>query len=399
MNKLASKLAALTVGTTVLVTSVGQASAATYTVKSGDSLDKIGRAYNISYKTIMSTNKLTSTLIFPGQQLIIGENQTSPTSSPSSTTTYIVKSGDSLSKIGSQYGVSSKTLMEWNNLSSTLIHIGQKLIVKGSTTSTTNSTSNSTVSSNTSTYTVKSGDSLSKIGSQYGVSSKTLMEWNNLSSTLIHIGQKLVVKGSTTSTTNSASNSSNTSNTTTYTVKSGDSLSKIGSQYGISYKTIMELNNLSSTAISVGQKLIVSGSTTSKSPSTSASTSTSTSSSVGNNIVSIAKQYLGAKYVFSGASPTSGFDCSGFITYVYNKAGVSTSRLSAAGFYNASTPVSTPKIGDLVFFSNTYKSGISHIGIYIGDNKMIAASGYFVQISDIDGAYWENHFTGYGRLS
>ncbi|WP_391121040.1 LysM peptidoglycan-binding domain-containing protein [Psychrobacillus sp. L3] len=334
MNKWSSKLAAVTVGTTVLLTSVGQASAATYTVKSGDSL----------------------------------------------------------SKIGSQYGVSSNTLMEWNNLSSTLIHIGQKLVVKGSTTLITNSTSNPSDSSNTSTYTVKSGDSLSKIGSQYGVSSNSLMEWNNLSSTLIHIGQKLVVKGSKTSTTNSASNSSNSSNTSTYTVKSGDSLSKIGSQFGISSKTIMELNNLSSTAISVGQKLIVSGSTTST------STPTSTSSSVGNNIVSVAKQYLGAKYVFDGASP-SGFDCSGFITYVYNKAGISTSRLSAAGFYNASTPISKPKIGDLVFFSNTYKSGISHIGIYIGDNKMIAASGYFVQISDIDGAYWENHFTGFGRLS
>ncbi|WP_391208541.1 C40 family peptidase [Psychrobacillus sp. L4] len=396
MNKWSSKLAAVTVGTTVLLTSVGQASAATYTVKSGDSLDKIGKAFNISYKTIMNTNKLSSTLIFPGQQLIISENQSSTTSSPSSTTTYTVKLGDSLSKIGSQYGVSSKTLMEWNNLSSTLIRIGQKLVVKSSTTSITNSTSNSSDSSNTSTstYTVKSGDSLSKIGSQYGVSSKTLMEWNNLSSTLIHIGQKLVVKGSTSSTTNSESNSSNTSSTTTYIVKSGDSLSKIGSQYGISSKTIMELNNLTSTAISVGQKLIVSGSTTSTSP----STSTSTSSSVGNNIVSVAKQYLGAKYVFDGASP-SGFDCSGFITYVYNKAGISTSRLSAAGFYNASTPISKPKIGDLVFFSNTYKSGISHIGIYIGDNKMIAASGYFVQISDIDGAYWENHFTGFGRLS
>ncbi|QFF98463.1 LysM peptidoglycan-binding domain-containing protein [Psychrobacillus glaciei] len=391
MNKWSSKLAAVTVGTTVLLTSVGQASAATYTVKSGDSLDKIGKANNISYKTIMNTNKLTSTLIFPGQQLIIGENQTTTTSPPSSMTTYTVKSGDSLSKIGSQYGVSTKTIMEWNNLSSTLIQIGQKLVVNGSTTSITNSTSNPSDSTNTTTYTVKSGDSLSKIGSQYGVASKTLIEWNNLSSTLIHIGQKLVVKSSTTSTTNLTTNSSNSSNTSTYTVKSGDSLSKIGSQFGISSKTIMEVNNLSSTAISVGQKLIISGATTS-------SSSTSTSSSVGNNIVSVAKQYLGAKYVFDGASP-NGFDCSGFITYVYNKAGISTSRLSAAGFYNASTPISKPKIGDLVFFSNTYKSGISHIGIYIGDNKMIAASGYFVQISDIDGAYWENHFTGFGRLS
>ena len=326
MKKWSSKLVALTVGTTVLLTSVGQASAATYTVKSGDSLSKIGKAYNISYKTIMNTNNLTSTLIFPGQQLNIGENQTSTTSSPSSTTT----------------------------------------------------------------YTVKSGDSLSKIGSQYGVSYKTLMDWNNLSSTLIHIGQKLVVKGSTTSTIKPPSNSSGSSNTSTYIVRSGDSLSKIGSRYGISYQTIMKLNNLSSTAISVGQKLIISGSTTSK--------PTLPNSSVGNNVISIAKQYLGVKYVFGGASP-NGFDCSGFITYVYNKAGISTSRLSSSGFYNASTPVSTPQIGDLVFFSNTYKSGISHVGIYIGGNQMISASGYYVQISKIDGAYWENHFTGYGRLN
>ena len=325
MNKWTSKIAALTVGTTVLLTSVGQASAASYTVKSGDSLYKIAKEYNISYETIMNTNNLTSTLIFPGQQLIIGKNQTSKTPASSSTTSYTVKSGDTLSKIGSQYGVSYQKLMEWNNLSSTLIHIGQKLVVKGSTTSTSNST--------------------------------------------------------------------DLSNTSTYIVKSGDTLSKIGSRYGISYQTIMKLNNLSSTAISVGQKLIVSGSTTSK-PTVKP---TSPNSSVGSTIVSIAKQYKGVKYVFGGASP-SGFDCSGFISYVYNKAGISTPRLSAAGYYNASTPVSTPQIGDLVFFSNTYKSGISHVGIYIGGNQMISASGYYVQISNIDGAYWEDHFTGYGRL-
>lgn len=329
MNKWTSKIAALTVGTTVLLTSVGQASAASYTVKSGDSLSKIAKQYNISYQTIMNTNNLTSTIIFPGQQLIIGEKQTSTTPAPSSTTTYTVKSGDTLSKIGSQYGVSYQTLMEWNKLSSTLIQIGQKLVVKGSTTSATKPPSNSAFESNTSKY----------------------------------------------------------------IVKPGDTLSKIGSKYGISYQTIMKLNNLTSTKISVGQKLIVSGSTTSN-PTVKPDSS---NSSVGNTIVSIAKQYKGVKYVFGGASP-SGFDCSGFISYVYNKAGISTSRLSAAGYYNASTPVSTPQIGDLVFFSNTYKSGISHVGIYIGGNQMISASGYYVQISNIDGAYWEDHFTGYGRL-
>lgn len=326
MNKWSSKLAALTVGTTVLLTSGGQASAATYTVKSGDSLSEIGKVYNVSSTTIVNTNNLTSNVIFPGQQLIIDDNQTPTTASTRSTTT----------------------------------------------------------------YTVKAGDSLSKIGNQYGVSSKTLMEWNNLSSTLIHVGQKLIVKGSTTSTTNPPSNSSGSSNTSTYIVKSGDSLSKIASKFGISYQTIMKLNNLSSTKISVGQKLIISGSTTTP--------PTSPNSSVGNKIVSIAKQYNGVKYVYGGASP-SGFDCSGFITFVYNKAGVSTPRLSSAGFYNASTPVSTPQIGDLVFFSNTYRSGISHVGIYIGSNQMISASGKNVQISNINGSYWEKYFTGYGRLN
>lgn len=266
MNKWSSKLAILTVGTTVFLTSVGQASAATYTVKSGDSLSKIGKEYNVSSKTIMNNNQLTSTVIFPGQQLIIEGNPTPTTSSKQSTTTY--------------------------------------------------------------------------------------------------------------------------------TVKSGDSLSIIGSKYGISYQTIMKLNNLSSTAIYVGQKLIVSGSPNSPSISKPASPK----SSIGNSLVAIAKQFKGVKYVYGGTSP-SGFDCSGFITYVYNKAGISTPRLSSVGFYNASTPVSTPQIGDLVFFSNTYKSGISHVGIYIGGNQMISASGYNVQISNIDGAYWESHFTGYGRIN
>ncbi len=168
----------------------------------------------------------------------------------------------------------------------------------------------------------------------------------------------------------------------TYTVKSNDTLSGIARQYGTTYTEIMKLNGLTSTKIKVGQKLQVNGSTA-------ASSST--------QLVNIAKNYLGVPYVFGGTS-TSGFDCSGFVYYVFKNAGKSVSRTSAAGYYYMAKKVSTPKVGDLVFFSNTYKAGISHVGIYIGNGKMINASGKSVNIASIQSGYWKSHLTSYGRI-
>ncbi|OCS82850.1 C40 family peptidase [Caryophanon tenue] len=180
----------------------------------------------------------------------------------------------------------------------------------------------------------------------------------------------------------------------TYTVKSGDTLSKIGSKYGVSYKTIMSQNGLKSTNIYVGQKLQVGG----KATKASSSSSSSKASASGSNIVANAKRHLGTRYVFGGSSPRSGFDCSGFVYYVLKQSGKKVSRTSAAGFYSASKKVKNPQVGDLVFFSGTYKKGISHIGIYIGSGKMISASGKKVNIASIHSGYWGKYFTGYGRL-
>ena len=180
---------------------------------------------------------------------------------------------------------------------------------------------------------------------------------------------------------------------TTYTVKSGDSLYKIATKYGTSYQSIMEFNGLKSTAIMAGQKLQIS----SKTATTKATSTTTKAKSTGEEVVSIAKNYLGTRYVFGGSTPY-GFDCSGFIYYVFKKSGKSISRTTAESYYNKSMKVSTPKVGDLVFFSNTYKKGISHVGIYIGSGKMISASGSKVQIEAVKSAYWKNHFTGYGRI-
>ncbi|WP_445480109.1 C40 family peptidase [Lysinibacillus irui] len=171
----------------------------------------------------------------------------------------------------------------------------------------------------------------------------------------------------------------------TYTVQSGDSLWKIATQHGISYQTLMNANHLSSSTIYVGQKLTINKQLSSISNTTS-------------KLLQVAKQQLGVKYTFGGAKPSTGFDCSGYITYVFNQAGISTPRKTAAGFYQTAKKVSTPQIGDIVFFANTYKAGISHAGIYIGNNQMINASNSGVSVANINSTYWKKHFVGYGRL-
>ena len=301
--------------------------------------------------------------------------------------TYTVKKGDTLSGIAKKYGVSYKTLMSWNNLKSTNIKSGQKLKVTGSTTKTAKTASSTKA---TSTYTVKKGDTLSGIAKKYGVSYKTLMSWNNLKSTNIKSGQKLKVKGTATS---SVKTSSSTKATSTYTVKKGDTLSGIAKKYGVSYKTLMSWNNLKSTNIKTGQKLKVKG--TAKKVSNSVATNSANTKL--QRAVSIALGQQGVPYVFGGSSP-SGFDCSGLVYYSYRNAGLSVYRTTAAGFYSISTPTSSPKVGDMVFFKNTYKAGISHIGLYMGNGRFIAASGNKVQISSVYESYWKAHFAGYRHL-
>ena len=113
-----------------------------------------------------------------------------------------------------------------------------------------------------------------------------------------------------------------------------------------------------------------------------------------------ATKYLGYPYVWGGASPATSFDCSGFVSWVINHCGVGWDygRLGAQGLCNICTRVSTPKPGDLVFFVGTYDTtGVSHVGIYVGDNMMLHC-GDPIQYSDLSSSYWQEHFYCYGRL-
>ena len=136
--------------------------------------------------------------------------------------------------------------------------------------------------------------------------------------------------------------------------------------------------------------------------SSSGSTSSSSTSAAGSKIISYGEKFLGVPYVFGGFSP-SGFDCSGFVCYVYTHSGVkNVSRTTAQGLYNQCKKISKSalQVGDLVFFTGTYDSDgpVSHVAIYAGNNRILQASGDRVNYGDLSSTYWQKHLYGYGRL-
>lgn len=220
------------------------------------------------------------------------------------------------------------------------------------------------------TYDVQAGDTLWKIATTNGITVSQLIEWNSLSNSTIYVGQKLIVGEDTTTVTPSS----------TYTVKSGDTLWSIATRYNLTVTQLKTMNSLTSDMIYVGQVLKVSTS------------GTQTQVSKVDSLITEAKKYIGTPYVYGGTTP-AGFDCSGYLGYVFNKVGVSLPR-TVALIWSGTKTVSTPNVGDLVFF-NTSGTGPSHAGIYLGDNKFIhSGSSTGVTISDMNNSYWKPRYLG-----
>lgn len=285
--------------------------------------------------------------------------------------TYQVQAGDSLWKIASTHHVTVDQIIQYNHLSSSSIYVGQKL-----------SLLEPHSHNQTASYTVKSGDSLTLIAKNYKISVTDLKSMNQLSSDLIHIGQILTVPVKT-EPANLAS-SSVKSNNTSYTVQPGDTLSKIALSTGVSVTQLKTLNHLSTDTIKVGQVLNL------------------TEKQVAHPILNAekllaeAKKYIGVPYVWAGNTPT-GFDCSGYLKYVFQTQGVTIPR-TVATIWAAATPVTSPVKGDLVFYATTAKSP-THAGIYIGDNKFIhAGSSTGVTITDMNNSYWKPRYLGARKI-
>ncbi|GHI01211.1 C40 family peptidase [Neobacillus kokaensis] len=349
-----------------------------YKVQSGDSLWKIASEHHLSVQEVMEYNHLSSPTIYVGQELSF----TIPNSPQIQTTKYTVKAGDSLSLIARVHNTTVSEIKSINHLSSDIINIGQVLevpiITGGQTPITTPITKE---------YTVKSGDSLSVIAKVYNTSVAELRKINNLSSDVIKVGQVIKIPA--------ASNSQLPvvpETAKTYTVKTGDSLSIIAKIYGLTLTQLTSYNNLSSDIIYVGQvlKLSSDGITV---PAPKAPELPKVNSSINaDELISEAKKYIGVSYVWGGTTP-AGFDCSGFLNYVFNKKGISIARTVAA-LWDAGTSVSNPQKGDIVYY-NTFGKGPSHAGIYIGDNKFIhAGTSTGVMITDMNNSYWKTRYLG-----
>lgn len=121
-----------------------------------------------------------------------------------------------------------------------------------------------------------------------------------------------------------------------------------------------------------------------------------------NKLMTEATKYIGMPYVWGGSSPSTSFDCSGYICWVYTKSGVyNLSRTTAQGIFNQCAKLSREeaKAGDLIFFTRTYetKNAVTHIGIYLDDGKMLHC-GSPIGYADIDSSYWKSHLYAFGRL-
>ena len=203
-----------------------------YTVKSGDSLWAIAKRYGITVDELKKANNLTSNTLSIGQKLTIPSKETVIPSQDY--TLYTVKSGDNLYSIARRYGLTMNELMEYNNLGTTLLSIGQVLKIP----------TKQTITPSETTYVVKSGDSLYSIARKYNTTVNDLMKYNNLTSNLLSIGQTLKIPTSE-------------STITSYTVKSGDTLYSIARKYNTTVDEIKRKNNLTSNTLSIGQTLII----------------------------------------------------------------------------------------------------------------------------------------------
>ncbi|CCK85936.1 Cell wall-associated hydrolase [Lactobacillus equicursoris DSM 19284 = JCM 14600 = CIP 110162] len=257
-----------------------------------------------------------------------------------------VVKNDSLWAISKKYGVSISSLKKANSLSGNTIYVGQTLKIPSSSKTTsfksTTKTSSKTAAvkakaTSSTTYKVAKGDTLWSIAKKYGVSVSALQKANNLSSSLIYIGQSLKLASSLTSyTTNGVTKSTTTSSTTkSTTTKSSTSTSK--------------------TAVSQAPTSIKRSSTTASSA----------------NITAYALTFLGVPYVWGGTTP-SGFDCSGYVQYVYSHFGINVGRTTYTQQYaGTKISVASAQAGDLYFWGS-YGSAY-HVAIALGGGQYVMA--------------------------
>ncbi|EAE1203000.1 LysM peptidoglycan-binding domain-containing protein [Listeria monocytogenes] len=262
------------------------------------------------------------------------------------------------------------------------------------------------VDQNATTHAVKSGDTIWALSVKYGVSVQDIMSWNNLSSSSIYVGQKLAIK----QTANTATPKAEVKTEAPAAEKQAAPVVKENTNTNTATTEKKETATQQQTAPKAPTEAAKPAPAPSKNTNTNSNTNTNTNSNTNANqgssnnnsnssasaIIAEAQKHLGKAYSWGGNGPTT-FDCSGYTKYVFAKAGISLPRTSGAQ-YASTTRISESqaKPGDLVFFD--YGSGISHVGIYVGNGQMINAQDNGVKYDNIHGSGWGKYLVGFGRV-
>ncbi|EAO7455064.1 invasion associated endopeptidase [Listeria monocytogenes] len=271
------------------------------------------------------------------------------------------------------------------------------------------------VDQNATTHAVKSGDTIWALSVKYGVSVQDIMSWNNLSSSSIYVGQKLAIKQTANTATPKAEvkteapaaekqaapvvkENTNTNTATTEkkeTATQQQTAPKAPTEAAKPAPAPSTNTNANKTNTNTNTNSNTNTNTNSNTNANQGSSNNNSNSSA-SAIIAEAQKHLGKAYSWGGNGPTT-FDCSGYTKYVFAKAGISLPRTSGAQ-YASTTRISESqaKPGDLVFFD--YGSGISHVGIYVGNGQMINAQDNGVKYDNIHGSGWGKYLVGFGRV-
>lgn len=409
--------------------------------------EKFPKRIIIKTVQVMIGTLLISTVHMMGETRHHAEAATSSTQTANQTT-YVVKAGDSLWGISKTYGVTVDQLKAANGLTSNIIQVGQTLLIPGTGTATGEPAPAPQPAAIT--YTVVSGDSLWSISQRYGTTVDALRSANHLTSDRLFVGQTLIIP--TSSTTPSPAPSPTPApapvQTISYTVKAGDTLSGIAKLHNTTVDAIKKSNNLTTDLIKVGQVLTIPSNTTTQATSGTAVTiqkqlqvlgyysvptmtgnydsstieaikmfqsdyglpitgtgDTATATAlehaiVKKGLIQDSQNYIGVPYLWGGTTP-SGFDCSGFVYFMFNKHGVNIARSTSSNLYTQGTAITKSKLqpGDLVFYAVNSPGVISHVGFYVGNNKFISAtSSNGIQVVSLDNTYWSKYYVGAKRV-